>query len=144
MSDNSFEIGGRKFKMNKMDAFKQFHIVRRIGPILAGMLPMVGEVKKISVAENISEGEKLDGFAKVAGPIMMGLSKLSDEDSNKVLFGLLSSVEIQQGGSGNWAKISTDSMLMMNDLELPMLLQIAGRAFMYNLSGFFSALPAQS
>jgi hypothetical protein len=60
-----------------------------------------------------------------------------------VLFGLLASVEVQQA-AGNWARVSSNSMLMIQDIELPILLQIAGRAFMFNLAGFFGALPHQS
>jgi len=142
MSERDFEIGTRKFKLNKIDAFKQFHIVRRISPLLADLLPALKDVKSNEKIESMSESEKLDNLAKVATPIMQGLSKLSDEDSNRVLFGLLSSVEVQQS-AGNWAKVSTDSMLMMQDIELQMLLQIAGKAFMFNLSGFFAGLPQQ-
>lgn len=141
MSERDFEIGGKKFKLNKIDAFKQFHIVRRIAPILKDLLPLLGEFQKVAKnPEGLSETEKLDQFAKLAGPFMEGISKLSDADSDKVLYGLLSSVEMQQD-AGNWARVSSDSMLMMQTMELPVLLQIAGRAFMYNLSGFFAGLP---
>ncbi len=144
MTERSFEIGARSFKLNKIDAFKQFHIVRRIGPILADLLPAMKDAQKIAAGQgSMSESEKLDEFAKIAAPLMTGLSKLSDEDANKVLFGLLSSVELQQA-TGNWARVATDSMVMIQDLELPLLLQLAGRAFAYNLSGFFGALPRPS
>lgn len=140
--DRSFSINGKNFKLFKIDAFKQFHIVRRVGPILADLLPAMGDIQKaLKTPDSLSEGENLDELAKVVSPIMLGLSKLSDEDANKVLYGLLSAVEIQQQGMG-WARVSTDSALMFQDLDLPMLLQLAGRAFMYNLSGFFAALPA--
>ncbi len=142
--DRDFELGGRKFKLYKIDAFKQFHIVRRIGPILADLLPAMKDAAKlqngVKAIEGMTEDQKLDAIAKFAGPVMTGLSKLSDSDAELVLFGLLSSVEIQQS-SGNWARVATASMLMMQDLELPALLQIAGHAFMFNLSGFFAALP---
>ena len=140
MSDRDFEIGSHKFKLNKMDAFKQFHIVRRIGPILADMLPAMAGLQKVNLKEGLSETEKLENFAEIAAPIMKGLSKLSDADADKVLYGLLSCVEVQQE-SGNWAKVSTDTMILINSFDLPVLLQIAGRAFGYNLSGFFAALP---
>lgn len=144
MSERDFELGGKHFKLNKIDAFKQFHIVRRITPLLAELLPAMKNISKVNKnAESMSEEERLDQIAEFIGPIMNGLSKLSDEDSNRVLFGLLSSVEMQQS-SGGWARVSTDSMLMIQDLELPVLLQIAGRAFMYNLSGFFQGLPRPS
>lgn len=142
MSDRDFEIGTRKFKLNKINAFRQFHIVRRIGPILSELLPSMTKLQKVSGSTSLSETDKFDEFAKIAAPLMSGLSKLSDADADYVLFGLLASVEIQQV-SGNWAKVATESMLMIQDLELPMLLQIAGRAFGFNLAGFFGELPPQ-
>lgn len=141
--DREFSVGTKDFKLCKIDAFKQFHIVRRIAPILSELLPSLAGAQKIATQKDLSESEKFEEFAKIAAPFMAGLSKLSDEDSNRVLFGLLSSVEVKQE-SGNWAKVSTDSMLMMQDLELPVLLQIAGKAFMFNLAGFFAALPAKA
>lgn len=132
--DNSFQLGGKNFKLSKIDAFKQFHIVRRIGPILSEMLSAMKDIQKVS------KDDQLESVAKIAAPIMNGLSKLSDADSELVMFGLLSAVEMQQA-SGNWARVSTGSMLMIQDMELPVMLQLAGRAFMFNLSSFFSALP---
>lgn len=140
MENNAFSLGGREFKLSKVDAFKQFHIARRIGPILADLLPALSDAKKLQNSDGLPEDEKLDGIAKIAAPIMSGLSKLSDAESELVLHGLLSAVEMKQS-TGGWARVSHNNILMVGDLELPMLLQLAGRAFMYNLSGFFSALP---
>lgn len=140
--NNSFEINGKKFKLLKIDAFKQFHIARRVAPILGDLLPAFKDIQKVQKGE-LSESEKLEEFAKILTPLLNGLAKLSDEDSNKVLFGLLASVEVQQD-SGNWARVSNDTMVMMQDLELPILLQLAGKAFAFNLTGFFGELPRQS
>lgn len=143
MSDREFSIGGRNFKLCKIDAFKQFHIVRRIGPLLSDLLPAMKGMQNLKNVEALPESEKLDVLAKFAGPIMNGLSKLPDADADLVLFGLLSAVEVQQA-AGNWARVATSNMLMIQDLELPALLQLAGRAFMFNLAGFFGALPQKS
>lgn len=144
MSDRDFQIGGRSFKLNKIDAFKQFHIVRRIAPILGDLVPALktaGSLSDLRSIEALSESEKLDMVAKFAGPVLSGLSNLSDADADLVLFGLLSSVEVQQV-AGNWAKVASGTMLMIQDMELPILLQLAGRAFVFNLGGFFAALPS--
>jgi len=144
--DREFSFGGRNFKLSKIDAFKQLNIVRRITPILSELLPafqqigLKGGFAKIGAIEALPENEKLEMVSKFLSPILTGMSKLSDEDTEKVLFGLLSSAEVQQA-AGNWARVSTDKMLMIQDLELAAMLTIAGRAFMFNLSGFFSALP---
>lgn len=145
MSDRDFEIGSRKFKLSKIDAFKQFHIVRRISPILADLLPAMKSFKStMGSGKELSEEDKLDHFAKIAAPLMTGLSKLSDADSELVLYGLLGAVEMQQPPANNWAKVASGNMLMLQDLELPILLHLAGRAFMYNLAGFFAVLPKSS
>lgn len=144
MTEREFEIGTRKFKLNKIDAFKQFHIVRRLGPILGDLITSMQGMSKLKTLDTASETEKLDQIAKLVSPIMNGLSKLSDEDANKVLLGLCSAVEVQQMPVGNWARVGSDAGLMMQDLELPVLLQIAGRAFAYNLAGFFAIAPQVS
>lgn len=139
--DNSFEAGGRKFKLGKIDAFRQFHIVRRMGPLLAELLPAMAGIAKSKV-DGLSETEKLEEFAKIAQPVMLGLSKLSDQDADYVLFRLLGAVEVHQEQFNIWSKVSSDTGIMMQDIDLPILLQAAGRAFVYNLSGFFaSPLP---
>lgn len=143
MSGNEFEIGEMKFKLSKISALKQFHIVRRIAPILADLLPAMKSVKSVSETEELTENQKLDKFAEIAAPLMNGLSKLSDADADLVLYGLLNAVEIQQP-TKNWAFVANGQMLMIQSLELPILLQCAGRAFMYNLSGFFAGLPHKS
>lgn len=144
MVDRNFEIGGRKFKLCKIDAMTQFHIVRRMTPMLNELLPVMGKIAHSAKAmENSSEIEKLDEAAKIFGPVLDGLSRLSDKDADHVLFGLLSSVELLQS-TGNWARVASGSTLMFQDLELPVLLQAAGRAFAFNLSSFFTALPRSS
>lgn len=141
MSDRDFEIGNRKFKLNKIDTFKQFHIVRRLAPILGDMISAAQKYNKFKASGSHDEKASEENFTALVTPIMNGVSKLSDADASLVLLGLCSAVEIQQMPIGNWAKVATDAGLMFQDIELPILLQIAGRAFMYNLSGFFAVLP---
>lgn len=141
--DNSFSIGERQFKLSKINAMKQYHIVRRIAPILGEMLPAMKDIAKAHESKSMTEDEKLDQAVRFAGPIMNGLSKLSDKDSEVVLYGLLAAVEIKQA-EGNWAKIVQNDQLMFDNLDLPLMLQAAGRSFMYNMAGFFDVLQRSS
>lgn len=142
MSENQFSLGGKEYKLGKLDAFKQFHIMRRVGPILSDLLPALQAEKFLDGKDidKMSTDEKLDMVGKFVTPIMTGFSKLSDQDADFVLMGLLQAVEIK-GPVGNWAKMATPAGLMFQDHELPTLIQLAGRAFMFNLTGFFAALP---
>lgn len=140
MESNSFEIGGRKFKLGKIDAFRQFHIVRRIGPLLADLMPGLSGMVKMKM-DDMTETQKLEEFAKAIHPVMSGLSRLSDADADYVLYRLLGAVEVEQPQYKSWARVATDTGLVMQDIELPVLLQVAGRSLMYNMSGFFALLP---
>lgn len=144
MAENSFEFAGKKFKLGKINAMKQFHVARRVAPILADLVPIMTEVAKLDKTDDsLSQSEKLDQMAKLAAPLMVGVSRLSDKDSEMVLHALLQSVEIQQE-AGNWARLSSGDALMFHDMGLDVMLNAAGRAFMYNMAGFFSALPRSS
>lgn len=149
---NDFEIGGRKFKCLKINAFKQFHVVRRIGPILGDLLPamkkIAGKSKSVKgldeVVSGLTEEQKLEQLSEFATPIMNGLSKLNDEDAEYVLFALLSGIEMQ-GPGGAWLRVvqGEPPMLMVQDMELPVMMQLAGKAFGFNLASFFTVLPRQ-
>ncbi len=146
-NSNEFTVNDLNFKVRKIDPFKQFHIVRRLAPILSELLPSLGKIKATMKgeepgSENMTEEEKWQQIGEIAQPLLMGLSKLNDADSDKVLYSLLSGVEIQQGPG--WAPVSDGSIMMFQNLELPALLQIAGRSFMFNMAGFFSILPQVS
>ncbi len=93
--ENSFNIGEREFKLRKISPFIQFHMVRRLGPVLSDLAPALGEIrKKCASIESMTEDQKLDAFAQVFAPLMMGMSKLNDKDADYVLHNLLNSAEI--------------------------------------------------
>lgn len=138
--DREFEYGGRRFKLSKVNPFKQFHIVRRVSPILSDLLVIAPQIEKLSKKDS-TEDDKTKMLSEVAGPIMKGLSKLTDADADYVLYGLLNAVEVEH--SGVFSKVAQGENLMMQDLELPTLINIAGKAFMFNLQNFFAVLPAK-
>ena len=138
-SDNSFEAGGFKFKLGKLVPLMQFHITRRIGPLLSELLSVLRDIKASGVTISMSETEKFDQFSKLLSPLMVGLAKLSDSDSDYVLFRLLSAVEVFQPEYKKWTKIATLDGIVMENIDLPILLQVAGRSLMFNLSGFLAS-----
>jgi hypothetical protein len=137
---NEVEIGGLKFKLGKLNAYQQFHVVRRVGPLLSDLFPALSKVKDLKDLDKMSDEEKFKAFSDLLSPVAQGFSKLSDVDADYCLNTLLSSVEVNQAQFGTWARVATKDQIMIQDIELPVLLQVAGRALMFNLKGFFDTL----
>lgn len=142
MSERDFKIGTREFKLNKIDPFKQFHVVRRLGPILGDIIPVATKLQKMMKNTTMNDEQQFEAIAQIAGPVLGGFAKLSDADSEFILKNLCSAVEIHQQGA--WGFIVRGDNFMIQDLELPVLLQVAGRSFIYNLTGFFAIAPQVS
>lgn len=141
---DTFVINEKTYKVRKLNAFRQLHVVRRIAPILKELLPEAVKMSKLqkqgSDLSEVSEDETL----KMITPVMEGFSRLSDIDSEYVIKALLEGAEVQQA-QGNWARVATpENGLMFQDMDLMTMLQLSARVFMYNLSGFFGALPQVS
>jgi hypothetical protein len=135
MSERDFEAGGKKFKLNKIDVFKQYHIARRLGPIMGDIFAIAPKLKDI---KEDTEEKKLEAAAQIAKPLLDGFAKLSDADADLVLLGLCSAVEVHQPQSNSWARVARDGVFMFQDLDLPTLLQVAGRSFLFNIGSFFN------
>lgn len=116
----SFEVNGFNYTAGKLNAKQQFHIVRRLSPVLSGL---VG----------------LKDANDAVGAIANAISSLSDADADFVLFGLLSCVE-RQDPSGGWAKITAGELLMYQDIDLIAMMKIATESFKVNFGNFFSGL----
>jgi len=125
---DTVEVNGQTYRIGKMPAREQFHVVRRLGPAIMGFL-----------ASGVNGG----GMAGAMGPILDHLSKMSDEDSDYVLDHCLSVVQRAQGN--DWAKVrAPNGALLFNDIELPQLLNLTRAVLTENLRGFFPAAAAGS
>jgi hypothetical protein len=112
-----FSINGSEYRSGKLDAKKQFHLARRLGPVLA-KLPGVAESEIFSaVAEEI------------AG--------MSDENCDYILDTCMSVVKRQQGDA--WAPIfnARAGVMQFDDIDMATMLQIARHVIEENLAGFF-------
>lgn len=117
-----FEIGGNTYRSGKMDTFKQFHVSRRLVPILGNVAGAVsGEAK----------------FEDLVQPLMHGIACMTDADCDFILEACLKVVQRQHGNA--WAQIyaGANQALMFDDIDMSVMLQIAGKVIQDNLSGFF-------
>lgn len=128
-------IGTRNYRLGKLDALKQFHIARRLAPALASIGITVAELEK--VGQGIAGS--VDSFLPALGPVSEVLAKMSDEDTNYVLFTCLGAVQMDQG-EGRYANITKGQQLMFEDMDMVMMLKLTAEVVKFNLEGFFKGL----
>ncbi len=112
------ELNGHSYKCGTIDARKQFHIVRRLAPVM-------GNVAK--------GGEAIEA-------ISAAVSQLSDDDADYVIFGLLACVTRKQDSGLGWAKVSNGNALMFSDIGMADMLRLAFSAFEENMQDFFAVI----
>lgn len=119
-----FELNGHTYRAGKLNARDQFHIVRRLAPVLG----------------NAAGSSGMDALP----PIADAIASLSDEQADYVLFGLLRCVQRKQPQGLGWAAVSTEHSLMYDDITMPVMMQLAWKALQHNMADFLHALPSAS
>jgi len=125
-----FQVNGRQYRADRMNAMTQFHVVRRLARILPAMKGLA------AVLPSMKHGD-LDTMAEALAPVVEAISSMSDEDSEYVLGSCLSLVSRQQP-EGGWARLwsSAASRPMFDDLTMPEMLQIAVHVLMGSIGPF--------
>jgi len=121
------ELDGHTYRVGKLDARAQFHTVRRLAPVLGELAPAL-------------QGGK--GGLDALPPIATAVAKLSDADADYCIFGLLKVVSRKQPNGLGWGPVSTENLLMYDDIGMTQMLKLAWEALTFNMSGFFAALPS--
>lgn len=121
------EINGAQYRIGKMNARQQFHVMRRLAPIMASLGPLA--------AGGLDDAGALAPMAAV-------VAGLSDEDVDYVLDACLLVCQRQQGDG--WAAIRVPNgkttLSMFADIDMAAELRLAAEAIKENLGDFFAPL----
>lgn len=132
-----FEVNGKKYQATKLDAFTQFHVVRRLGPLYPYVVSALAIMGK-------------DPLTAISN-ITLAMSRLSDDDANFVMKTCLGVTKVNQGTA--WASLlSPQGTPMFQDMEMQEMLQVVWKVleshfgpFMQGLSGMISGMaPSMS
>lgn len=126
MSD--FEYGGHQYHIGKLSAFKQLHVARRVAPILMGLADMA----------MTSEGKDLD-FKQAVEPMVLAISKLSDEDTEVIIGTCLEAVS-RKTSNKTMAPVFKGGNCMFDDLNMMDMLRLTAEVIKANLGNTFGAL----
>lgn len=150
-----FEIDGRQFKFDKLPAIQQFHVSRKISPLIPPLLPVFAQFKKEQAAldqaetgqrEDAGDGAPpeesnlaLDKIGPLLQPFADGLAEMTDESSEYVFNACLSVVRYKHGD--NWIPLwsASGKVVMVAELNDPsLLLRLVVRVIQDSLAPFIA------
>ena len=79
-----FEVNGVRYRIQRIDAMKQWHLSRKVSPLIPPLVPVFLRIAK---SANKSKGaiiEDIEGISELVGPFAEGISQMSDEHSEYV------------------------------------------------------------
>ena len=119
MSD--IEVNGKEYRLAKLNAMTQFHVSRRIMPIIASMA----------------------GDGDVMSKILGAVGHLSDEDSEYVIGKCLTGC-LRKRDDGGYAKIYQNGNFLFEDIGLAEIIRLTMATIEENLTDFFTGLRSLS
>lgn len=129
------ELGGKNYVIGKMDAKKQYHVMRRILPAAMALPELLVALDRFK--------DKPDAGALVGSalPFAQAIAAMSDDDSDFVINNCLKVVKREEGGR-QAAILAPNGSLMYSDIDLAGMVALTIETLKENLGGFFPALMA--
>ena len=133
-----FEINGVEYRAHKLDAKTQFHLSRKVAPIVPKLLPLFLKItaEKGSLLEN-----NILNLIPTLEPFANALAEMPDEHASFIYDTCLGSVSRKQGK--DFAKVTNNGILMFQDIGLDSVLPIVVKILWFNLGPFIQGLLFQ-
>jgi len=120
-----FEVKGVKYRSGVMDCMTEFHVTRRLSPVISSFRGMLDH--------------KLEDGISVITDV---LAKMSNEDAEFIISSCMSVVEREETGGRGWAKAwsSTAGKPMYDDINMGVMIQIVFAVLGAVIGPFLDAL----
>lgn len=122
------EIKGFQYQISKLDARRQFHLVRKLAPVLAGLVEATLQ----------APGQPLT-FALIAGPLAQKISDMRQDDVDYILTTCLAVCSRVVNGQPAPVQAAGTDKLMFPDIDMPVMLQLTMAAIEENLGDFLGS-----
>jgi hypothetical protein len=133
-------INGHTYQIGNLDAKRQFHVVRRLAPVLAaGGAAARAWLQRADAGASGGDVASLDGLFAAFGPLAEALGGMTDEATDYVINTCLAACRRQNGGT--WALVATQGgAIMFSDLTMAEMLRLTLLVLQENLSGFLGEI----
>jgi hypothetical protein len=135
------EFNGVHYRSGKLDAFKQFHVFRKLAPLLGGLFETIARTNEALQKARDSNGSladaEVDAFSAV-GPVARALADMPADDLNFVLNTCLAVCQ-RRNPQGSWVQIMPDAggQMLFDDIDLTVMIKLTLGVVQDNLSNFF-------
>jgi hypothetical protein len=138
-----FDIGGKQFRFDKLPAMQQFHVSRKIAPLLPPLFPIFQQVVKEMAAENTKKAKApasdLDKLGPLLKPFADALAGMNDETAEYVFGTCLAVVRYKHGD--NWIPFwnPAGKIAMVAELnDVGLMIQLVARVIQDALAPFIA------
>jgi hypothetical protein len=130
------EFAGNRYQLGRLDAMTQFHVSRRIAPVLP---PLIRTYMELAASDSPLT-KNLGLLATSVQPVMDAISQLKDDDAEYVVGKCMAVVERQH--MAGWAKVwsPVHKVSLFDDIDVGVMLELTVRVVMENLGPFISGL----
>lgn len=132
-----FEINGKKYRIGKLDAFKQFHVTRKIAPIVPTLIPVY-----VRITTDGGVKDDLEKLSELIMPFADAMAEMSDEASEYVIATCLSVCQRAGADGTTWSPVwdKAGNICMYDDLDLGGIMQIVIKVVQDSLGPFIQGL----
>ncbi|MHA6574560.1 phage tail assembly chaperone [Pseudomonas yamanorum] len=150
---SEFDLGADTYRIGKLNTFQQFHLSRKVAPVIPTLIPVFlklkGSAKALAVAaaagdSTESEGTPLsgdlEGLASLMQPFADGIANMHDETAEFILSTCLGVVQRKQGTAWFPVWSPSQNVCMFDDLDLGVLLKLSVRVITESLGPFLRGM----
>lgn len=136
-----FAIGSSEYRTEKLTAFQQFHLSRKVAPLLPPLIPVFLEVARSGRSEGGGLSENMDALAPLLQPFADALAGMSDDAAEQIVTLCMASVKRKQGDSYFPVWNASAKLPMFEDLnDMGVMLPIIMRVIQDSLGPFIQGL----
>lgn len=130
------ELKGNRYQIGRLSAMQQFHVSRRIAPVLP---PLIRSYLELS-SSDVPLTKNLALLATSIEPVMDAVSRLKDDESEYVISACLRVVERQH--MNGWARIwaPSQNVCVFDDIDMGVMLELTVHVIIENLGPFIGEL----
>ena len=139
-----FSVNGQNYRSAKIDAMRQFHLSRKLAPIIPTLIPVFLQLAESRKGSDKPLSDDLSSLSGLLEPFAEGIASMSDEHAEYILGTCMSVVQRQQGTTWMAVWNNGQKVCMFDDIDAGSMIQIGFQVIRESLGPFIFGLLSNS